>query len=94
MRKIKSTLWSLMFALAIMCGLTACGPSWQPESYRPYQPQQSLTQGYTDRTDVELGEAYVYEVNTPDGAVPCIIYSPYNDTAGSIDCDWSVIRDH
>ena len=46
-----------------------------------------------DTTEIGHDTASYWEVNTPDGAIPCIVLEPHGVNQGpSIDCDWSVIR--
>lgn len=48
------------------------------------------SQAPLDSTQVPLGNVSYYEVHTPDGTVPCLVYS--SGYQGGLDCDWTVIR--
>lgn len=47
-------------------------------------------QAPADTTAVGLGDISYYEVHTPDGSVPCLVYSGINK--GGLSCDWDAIR--
>lgn len=57
-------------------------------------PDDEHVEGYMDSTDLGFATVLYYEINTPDGQVPCLVVETrqLSSEVPALDCDWTVIR--